>query len=218
MPFFLHDHENHFPSPARTRKDGLLAIGSNLHTDTLIKAYSIGTFPWFNEGDPIMWYHPDPRCILFPEKIKISHSMRSTLRNKNYSFTVNKAFYQTIKNCRITPRKGPTGESTWISDDIEKAYSALFEAGKALSAETWYNGELVGGLYGVHIGKVFFGESMFSKVNNASKYALINFCRHLISIDTKLIDCQIYTPHIESMGAELIPRKEFLNLLEKLIE
>ena len=189
---YLSESSCEFPPPHTARLDGILAVGGNLNCNTLLDAYKLGTFPWFNEGDPILWYHPNPRFVLFPEKLNISHSMRSVLNKNNFRlpairnlhkqletvvlnishsmrsvlnknnfrFTCNKKFAQTIRNCRIAKRKGTTGENTWITDDIEKAYISLFEQGCAHSAETWYNGELVGGLYGVRLGKVFFGESM----------------------------------------------------------
>ena len=214
---YLSESSCEFPPPHTARLDGILAVGGNLNCNTLLDAYKLGTFPWFNEGDPILWYHPNPRFVLFPEKLNISHSMRSVLNKNNFRFTCNKKFAQTIRNCRIAKRKGTTGENTWITDDIEKAYISLFEQGCAHSAETWYNGELVGGLYGVRLGKVFFGESMYANVNNASKFAFIKMVELLKNNGIELIDCQIFTTHLESLGAEHISRDQFCTLLKKLI-
>lgn len=206
-----------FPSPHTANEDGLLAVGGNLNHETLIKAYTIGTFPWFNEGDPIMWFHPDPRMVVFPAKIKISHSMRNVINKNVYQFNFDTNFTQTIRNCRFAKRKGFTGESTWISDEIEAVYTGLFSKGYAHSAEAWQNGELVGGLYGVALGKVFFGESMFSNKNNASKFAFIKLAELLQQNGFELIDCQMHTSHLESLGGELISRNEFISLLKKFI-
>ena len=206
-----------FPAPHTARPDGILAVGGNLHLETLLQAYKFGTFPWFNEGDPILWYHPNPRFVLFPEKIIISHSMRNVLNRKEFVFLHNKNFAQTIRSCRLAKRKGVTGENTWITDEIEKAYICLFEKGHAHSAETWHNGKLVGGLYGVMLGKVFFGESMFSNESNASKFAFIKMVEFLKNKGVEMIDCQIFSNHLESLGAEHISREQFCTLLKKLI-
>ncbi|MDQ2718586.1 MAG: leucyl/phenylalanyl-tRNA--protein transferase [Bacteroidota bacterium] len=215
MAGFLLQNKNNFPNPDTADEDGLLAIGSNFDTGTLLKAYRRGIFPWFNEGKNIFWYHPDPRFVLFPEKLKISHSIRNVMNKKIFRFTVNKAFSEVIKNCKISVRKNQP--ETWITDEFEFAYNSLYQQGYACSAETWENNELVGGLYGVLIGKVFFGESMFSKTSNASKFAFIKWVEFLQKNKIELIDCQVYTQHLASFGAELIPRKIFINLLDKLI-
>lgn len=216
---FVHipKHNCDFPPPNTARLDGILAVGGNLNLNTLLKAYKIGTFPWFNEGEPILWYHPDPRFVIFPEKLIISHSMRNVLNKHCFRFTHNKNFAQTIRNCRIAKRKGATGENTWITDEIETAYTQLFEHGYAHSAEAWCNGELVGGLYGVRMGKVFFGESMYANVNNASKFAFIKMVELLKKNGIEVIDCQIYSTHLESLGAENISREQFCTLLKKFI-
>ncbi|MEO6818738.1 MAG: leucyl/phenylalanyl-tRNA--protein transferase [Ginsengibacter sp.] len=214
---YLSQHNCNFPSPEIAREDGILAVGGNLHLDTLLRAYKIGTFPWFNEGEPILWYHPNPRFVLFPENLVISHSMRNVINKHSFRFTHNKNFGQTIRNCRIAKRKGFTGENTWITDDIEIAYNRLFENGYAHSAEAWLNGELVGGLYGVMIGKVFFGESMYSNVPNASKFAFIKMVQLLMKNGVEVIDCQIFTPHLQSLGADYISREDFCALLKKFI-
>ena len=214
---YLSQNNVDFPPPHVTRPDGIHAVGGNLHCDTLLKAYKHGTFPWFNEGEPILWYHPNPRFVLFPEKVVISHSMRNVINKNIFHFTTNKNFVQTIHNCRIAKRKGFTGENTWITDEIEQAYFDLFERGYAHSAETWLNGELVGGLYGVLIGRIFFGESMYSNVDNASKFAFIKMVEHLKSKSIELIDCQIFSPHLQSLGGEYITREDFCAFLKKFI-
>ena len=204
-----------FPEINQADKNGLLAIGGNLSFGTLINAYKKGIFPWYNPGEIIQWYSPDPRFVLFPDKIKISHSMRNVLNKHLFKFSVDKAFAQVIHHCRIAKRNEVPG--TWISDEIEIAYNNLFEKGFAHSAEAWQNNELVGGLYGVLISKVFFGESMFANKSNASKFAFINWIKVLEKNSIELIDCQVYTPHLESLGAEFISRKEFNAILKKLI-
>jgi leucyl/phenylalanyl-tRNA---protein transferase len=215
MAEYILNNSSDFPPNNVADGDGLLAIGSNFNTGTLLKAYRRGIFPWYNEGELIFWYHPDPRFVLFPEKLTVSHSMRNVLNKHVFKFSFDKAFPQVIKNCRTKVRKGQAG--TWITDEFENAYNILFKEGFAHSAEAWENNQLVGGLYGVLIGKVFFGESMFSNKSNASKFAFIKWIEILQKNGIELIDCQSYTPHLESLGAELIPRNEFVRLLEKLI-
>jgi len=215
MPDFLLQNDNNFPDINSADENGLLAIGSNLNADTLLKAYQQGIFPWYMEGDLIFWYHPDPRFVLFPEKLKISHSMRNILNKNVFRFSVDKAFPHVIKNCRMAKRKNQPG--TWITDEFENAYNNLFSKGYAHSAEAWENNELVGGLYGVLIGKVFFGESMFSNKSNASKFAFIKWVDLLKKNGIELIDCQVYSSHLETLGAELISRNKFIGLLQKLI-
>ena len=196
-------------------EEGLVAVGGNLSPGTLLNAYSKGIFPWYNEGEIIQWYSPDPRFVLFPSNLIISHSMRNILNKNTFQFTVDKAFTQVVHNCRTAKRPGEVG--TWISDAIENAYTNLFKKGFAHSAEAWQNNKLVGGLYGVLLGKVFFGESMFANKSNASKFAFIKMVQALEKNGIQLVDCQVYTKHLESLGAELIPGKEFNNMLKKLI-
>jgi leucyl/phenylalanyl-tRNA--protein transferase len=215
MPEFLLNTSNDFPPFNTADEDGLLAIGSNFNTDTLLKAYRLGIFPWFIEGDLIFWYHPDPRFVLFPEKLMVSHSMRNVLNRHTFKFSFDKAFPRVIRNCRMAKRNNQPG--TWITDEFEIAYTNLFKEGFAHSAEAWENNVLVGGLYGVLIGKVFFGESMFSTKSNASKFAFIKWVEILQKNGIELIDCQSHTPHLESLGAEQIPRNEFVSLLKKLV-
>jgi leucyl/phenylalanyl-tRNA--protein transferase len=215
MPFFLLHEQNNFPDVELADDDGLLAFGSNLSIETLLKAYKKGIFPWYNENEPICWYSPNPRFVLFPDKLKISTSMKTVIKNRTFRFSVDKNFADVIKNCRMVKRKGDPG--TWITDEIEKAYLTLFKNGFAHSAEAWHNKELAGGLYGVKLGKVFFGESMFSSQSNASKFAFIKYVQLLQEKGVEIIDCQVYTPHLESLGAEFISRKDFTRLLKKLV-
>ena len=214
MPFFLPGNQNNFPDVELADEDGLLAFGSNLSIETLLEAYKKGIFPWYNENEPICWYSPNPRFVLFPGKLKISSSMKTVIKNGMFKFSVDKNFADVIKNCRLAKRKGEPG--TWITDEIEKAYFTLFGNGFAHSAEAWHNKQLAGGLYGVQIGKVFFGESMFANQSNASKFAFIKYVQLLQEKGVEIIDCQVYTPHLESLGAEFISRKDFTKLLKKL--
>ena len=200
-----------FPPIEQADEDGLLAIGGDLSTPRLLLAYQQGIFPWFNEGEPICWWCPDPRFVLFPAELKISKSMKSILNGNTFQFKCNTHFTTVMQNCKTISRKGQDG--TWISPAMQKAYAHLHELGHAHSAEAWLNGELVGGLYGIRMGKVFFGESMFSRVANASKFAFINYIHLLQKENFRLVDCQIHSAHLESLGARMIPRKEFSTLL-----
>ncbi len=202
-----------FPPVHKAGEDGLLAIGGDLSIERLLLAYKSGIFPWYNANEPILWWCPDPRFVLFPEKLKVSKSMRPVLQNGKFRFTINKAFETVIQNCKTIARKDQQG--TWIQPEVQKAYTELHSLGFAHSAETWLNGELAGGLYGIRIGNIFFGESMFSKISNASKFAFINYVGQLQKENVQLIDCQVYTEHLESLGAEMIARKKFIELLNK---
>ncbi|MEP7250867.1 MAG: leucyl/phenylalanyl-tRNA--protein transferase [Ginsengibacter sp.] len=215
MPFFITGSDSIFPSVELAHKDGLLAIGGDLSYDRLTDAYKKGIFPWNNADEPICWYCPDPRFVLYPADLKVSRSMQTVLNKKKFTFSVDTAFTGVIHNCRNA--KGRRDEGTWITDEIEEAYTMLFKKGLAHSAETWMGGKLVGGLYGVQMGKVFFGESMFASEDNASKFAFINYVKKVENDGISLIDCQVYTPHLESLGATFISRKKFISLLEKLI-
>ena len=198
-----------FPKVDEATEDGLLAIGGDLKTERLILAYKTGIFPWFEDDQPILWWSPDPRFVLFPEKLKISKSMRQVLRNSDFIVTVNKDFYQVIKECSKAKREGQSG--TWITQSMIDAYIELHKLGYAKSVEVWQEEKLVGGLYGIDLGNnIFCGESMFSKVSNASKVAFITFIQNT---NYKLIDCQVYTNHLESLGAEDISRNEFISLI-----
>ena len=214
MSIFALDNELAFPPVHLAEPDGLLAIGGDLSPERLLMAYHMGIFPWY-EGEHILWWCPDPRFVLFPDKLKVSKSMQQLLRRHTFEFTINKAFSQVIDNCKTISRPGQDG--TWITPEVRKAYLRMHELGYAHSAESWCEGQLVGGLYGMRLGNVFYGESMFSKVTNASKYAFINYVQQLKKENVQLIDCQVYTDHLASLGAEMIPRKEFVKLLHQLI-
>ena len=214
MSIFALDNKLIFPPVHLSEPDGLLAIGGDLSPERLLLAYKNGIFPWY-EGEYILWWSPDPRCVLFPSELKVSHSMKQLLKKQHMEFTVNKAFAQVIKACKQINRNGQAG--TWITDEVEKAYMEMHTLGHAHSAEAWVNGELAGGLYGLRLGKVFFGESMFSNTTNASKFAFIKYTQQLQSESVEMIDCQVHTAHLESMGARMIARTEFLELLKKLI-
>ena len=200
-----------FPPVEAADENGILAVGGNLSTERLLLAYRSGIFPWYNEGEPILWWCPDPRFVLFPNELKVSKSMQTVLNNGKFRFTINRAFERVIQQCKTAYRKEQDG--TWISPAIENAYTQLHQLGHAHSAETWLNGELVGGLYGIRIGRMFFGESMFSKVSNASKFAFINYIQQLKKEGLALVDCQVYTAHLESLGARMITRERFMELL-----
>jgi len=191
--------------------DGLLALGGDLSPARLLEAYKRGIFPWFSEEDPPLWWCPDPRCVLYPDKIRVSHSMKPLLRKDVFQFRVNMDFEGVMRGCQNTPRPGQDG--TWITEDIIEAYTALHKMGVAHSAEAWQDGKLVGGLYGLRLGKVFFGESMFSSVSNSSKWVFIKWVEQLRGEGVQLVDCQVETEHLLSLGAELIPRGLFLEHL-----
>lgn len=213
MPLWVLDKKLSFPPVDTAEPDGLLAIGGDLSVERLLLAYRKGIFPWY-EGDHILWWCPDPRFVLFPDELKVSKSMKQVLKKKEYDFTINKDFEQVINNCKTITRKGQEG--TWITDEVKKAYTLLHKKGFAHSAEAWKDGKLVGGLYGIRLGKIFFGESMFSNESNASKFGFIKYIEYLKSEGVELIDCQVYTGHLESLGARMISRKAFVNLSEHL--
>ncbi len=208
---FLLSNDLVFPPVEMADEDGLLAIGGDLSTKRLLLAYQQGIFPWYSEQDPICWWCPNPRFVLFPDELKISRSMKRVLRSGPFGFTTNTAFAEVIRNCRTISRKDQDG--TWISAEVQNAYIRLHELGYAQSAEAWNNNELVGGIYGVRLGNIFFGESMFSRQTNASKFALARYVEQLKQEGVVLIDCQVYTLHLESLGARMIPRKDFMRLL-----
>jgi leucyl/phenylalanyl-tRNA---protein transferase len=214
MALFALDKELLFPPVHLSEPDGLLAIGGDLSTERLLLAYRNGIFPWY-EGQHILWWCPDPRFILIPDQLKVSKSMRQLLKREAFTFTTNKAFTAVVNNCKTISRRGQDG--TWITNEVKEAYTHLHQLGYAHSAEVWLNDELVGGLYGIRMGKVFFGESMFSKMSNASKYAFISYVELLKKEDVQLIDCQVYTEHLESLGACMMARPAFIQLLKTLI-
>lgn len=208
---FLLTKELFFPPVEKADEDGLLAIGGDLCTERLLLAYRSGIFPWYNENEPICWWSPDPRFVLYPDELKVSKSMHTVLQNGRYHFTINKTFERVIQNCKTVARPGQDG--TWISSAMQEAYITLHKFGYAHSAETWQERELVGGLYGIRLGNLFFGESMFSLESNASKFAFINYVRQLQKENVQLIDCQLHTNHLESLGARMIHRELFTQIL-----
>lgn len=197
-----------FPPAERADGDGLLAVGGDLSPERLLLAYQNGIFPWYNPGDPILWWSPDPRMILYPNEVHVSRRMMSVMKSKQFSVSLDKNFTGVITQCQIQPRKGQEG--TWITKEMKEAYIQLHRLGYAHSVEVWQGNMLAGGLYGVSLGRCFFGESMFTKVSNASKVALITLADILHRLQFGFIDCQVYSPHLESLGAIGISRKRFL--------
>jgi len=211
MPIYRLSKELLFPPPHRARPDGLLAVGGDLSMERLLLAYSMGIFPWFSRNDPILWWSPDPRMVLFPGEFRASRSLRRAVRAGNLDVTLDQAFDDVIRECARIPRMGQDG--TWITPEMEVSYRELHRAGFAHSVECWRDGELVGGLYGISLGASFFGESMFSRVSNASKIALYHLVQLSLKWEFEFIDCQVYTEHLESLGAREIPRGQFLKWL-----
>jgi leucyl/phenylalanyl-tRNA--protein transferase len=198
-----------FPDVSEATIDGLLAVGGDLSTDRLLCAYSNGIFPWFEDEEPLLWWSPDPRFVLFPQDLKISKSMKQVLKRGQFNVTENKAFRDVVENCAFAKREGQYG--TWITDDMIEAYIKLNKLGYAKSIEVWENNDLVGGLYGIDLGNsVFCGESMFAKVSNACK---VGFITYVQNSDYKLIDCQLHTKHLESLGGKQMSRSDFLKFL-----
>lgn len=200
-----------FPHPSTAMDDGLLAVGGTLSRERLLLAYTYGIFPWYNPGESILWWHPDPRFVIFTDSIKVSKSMRSYFNKEKYRVTFDTCFQDVMLQCKTVPRDGQQG--TWISGEFIDAYTDLHEIGLGHSVEVWEGDELIGGLYGVSLGNVFFGESMFSKRSNSSKFALITLAKILRRRGFSIIDCQMPTDHLKSMGGEFISRKQFLHLL-----
>lgn len=209
--FFLSDRLE-FPDVETANSEGLLAVGGDLSSERLMYGYKNGIFPWFNEDSLILWWSPDPRMVLFPEKIKISNSMQKILKGNQFQLTMNTCFEEIVTRCASIKRKGQQG--TWITYNMKRAYLKLHEKGYAKSYEVWEDSQLVGGLYGIDLGHVFCGESMFSTVSNASKFAFIKLAQELGKKNYSLIDCQLYTDHLASLGAEEIPRKKFVKILK----
>ncbi len=209
-------HEFSFPpvTQALRSPNGLLAAGGDLSAARLVEAYRRGIFPWFSEGEPILWWSPDPRMVLFPGEFKLSHSLRKTLRKGNHEVRMDTAFEQVMRAC-AAPREDSLG--TWIHEEMIGAYCELHRLGYAHSIETWMGGQLAGGLYGIALGRMFYGESMFSRRTDASKIALAHLAAQLKRWDFGMIDCQMNTPHLASLGAREIPRKEFIARLQELI-
>lgn len=213
MPIYRLTDDLIFP-PVSGAEDGIVAVGGDLLPERLMIAYHSGIFPWYSPGEPIIWWSPDPRFVLFPDKIHIARSMRRVLNSSRLKVTFNQAFEEVIEACKKTPREGQNG--TWITDEMQLAYIRLYELGHAKSVEVWEDEKLVGGMYGVDLGKVFCGESMFSTVSNASKLALIRFIEDFKHRGGLLFDCQVHSDHMVSMGAEEVPRDEFLQFLDRL--
>lgn len=213
---YLND-DTPFPPVERALRapDGLLAAGGSLAPHRLLEAYRRGIFPWFNEGDPVLWWSPDPRTVLFPGEFKISRSLRKSLRREIFEIRTDTAFERVMRAC-AAPRKGQAG--TWVGEDMIAAYVSLHRMGVAHSVEAWSEGDLVGGLYGVGIGRMFYGESMFSRKNDASKVALAHLAAQLQRWNIGMIDCQMHTPHLASLGARQLPRAEFIERLRELVQ
>jgi len=210
------DSGDPFPEVERAlaEPNGLLAAGADLSLPRLLEAYRNGIFPWFSHDQPILWWSPDPRMVLFPAELKVSRSLARTLRNARYEVHADTAFDAVVEGCR-QPRRGESG--TWITEEMAEAYGTLHRAGFAHSVETWLDGKLVGGLYGVALGRAFFGESMFARVSDASKVALVALARQLQHWGFGVIDCQMNTAHLASLGAREIPRAEFTRRLRELV-
>jgi leucyl/phenylalanyl-tRNA--protein transferase len=212
MPvYWLPEDELVFPPLEWAEPNGLLAAGGDLSTERLLFAYRNGLFPWYGDESPILWWSPDPRFVLFPDELKVAKSMRPYFNQRKFEWTIDRNFSSVIKNCRHAPRHGQDG--TWITEEMTQAYIQLHKEGYAHSVEVWQEGELVGGLYGIALGKIFFGESMFAKASNASKFGFIALVRWLKEQGFFLIDCQQATPHLASLGARSIPRDEFVRML-----
>lgn len=212
MPIFLLDEEPGFPPAELANEEGIIAVGGDLSSMRLVNAYAGGIFPWFSQGEPIIWWSPDPRLVLFPGELHISRSMQKLLGKNPFTLTCDRDFEQVIENCR-QPRK--TQKTTWITHEMKEAYIQLHQLGFAHSLEVWQQEKLVGGFYGVSLGSSFFGESMFSKVANASKFGFIKFAARLFELGFTMIDCQVPTEHLKTLGACEIPRIKFLALLQQ---
>ncbi len=202
-----------FPPVSETSPEGILAFGGDLSTERLQLAYKSGIFPWFEDDEPILWWSPNPRMVLFLDELKVSKSMRKIINRNQFQVTFNQNFEEVIVNCQKINRSGQNG--TWITKEMIEAYCTLHEQGFAKSVEVWQNKELVGGLYGIDLGHVFCGESMFSKVSNASKVAFISLVNHLKNENYRLLDCQVYNEHLESLGCREISRDDFMRMLKK---
>lgn len=213
MPVFSLSHKLAFPPVHLATEEGLLAVGGDLRPERLLLAYKNGIFPWFNPGEPILWWSPDPRLVLFPKELHISRSLGRVLRKERFQVTFNTRFRQVITACAHATR--PTGEGTWITAEMEDAYCCLNDLGYAHSVETWLDGKLVGGLYGIALGRCFFGESMFTETSNASKVAFVTLVKRLEALNFEIIDCQVHTQHLVSLGAREIPRKMFIRHIQK---
>ncbi len=213
FPYFDEDAFFQFPSVDTATEEGIVAAGGNLSPGMLLSAYRQGIFPWYSDGEPVLWWSPDPRLVLYPDKLHISRSMMKKFRKNPFTYSVDTEFEQVMRSCGSVKRKGQ--DSTWITKDMIEGYVRLHDLGYAHSVEVWKDGSLAGGLYGISLGSVFFGESMFANVADASKAGYILLVRALERLGFTLIDCQVYTPHLVSLGAEEISRREYLNELSK---
>jgi leucyl/phenylalanyl-tRNA---protein transferase len=214
MPaIWLSPTDIYFPKPEYFDTPDVVAVGGDLSPERLLLAYSLGIFPWFSENEPILWWSPDPRMVLFPDELKVSKSMRPYFNQNKFQVTYNTDFQRVMRSCMLNQRKGQDG--TWINDDMIMSYTVLHEQGYALSVEVWQEGDLVGGLYGISIGRIFFGESMFTIVPNASKFGFITLVKKLKELDFLMIDCQQETRHLTSMGGRPISRNMFYEILRK---
>lgn len=217
MPvFWLPEDTMIFPDPMLANSEGILAIGGDLSAERLLLAYRMGIFPWFNPDDPIVWWSPDPRFVLFPDELKVAKSMRPYFNNQKFQLSFDTQFEEVMRHCQQSKRKGQDGD-TWITEDMIGGYCSLHDLGYAHSVEVWQEGILVGGLYGIAMGKCFFGESMFTKVANASKFGFISLVHRLQAQGYELIDCQQHTKHLESLGARALKRPHFLDLLQQYV-
>lgn len=216
FPWLSEEERFPFPPPSTADMQGIVAMGGNLSPGMLLSAYEQGLFPWYNQGEPIFWWSLDPRFVLYPENLKISKSMKKLFKKKNWTFSLDQAFPQVIRNCQRVPRGGQQG--TWITGEMEESYIELHRLGYAHSAEIWEGETLVGGLYGVSLGRVFFGESMFAHESNSSKAAFIQLTTLLKGLGFPFIDCQQHTAHLESLGAEDVSRERFLEELEEALD
>jgi len=213
MSVFLLSEKISFPSPHLASKEGLLAVGGDLNQQRLLLAYRMGIFPWFADDDPILWWSPDPRLVLYPDEIRVSRTLKKIIKKEMFQMTIDSAFDQVIKSCaQIRIEKN---EGTWIVQEMVDAYSRLHESGFAHSVEAWHQGKLAGGIYGISLGRCFFGESMFSRVSNASNVALVRLVEHLRASSFDMLDCQVTTDHLIRFGAREIPRTVFLKRLKK---
>ena len=216
MPVFLLSDDIAFPSPHLAPKEGLLAVGGDLTQKRLLMAYRMGIFPWFSNNQPIMWWSPDPRLVLFPDEIRISRTLKKIIKKKVFHVTMDSAFDQVINQCAQVRLQN--NQATWIVEEMIDAYCKLHEFGYAHSVEAWHQGELAGGIYGISLGRCFFGESMFTQVSNASNVALVKLVEYLLSLSFDMIDCQIVTEHLIRFGAKEIPRARFLEKLNASLE
>ena len=216
MSVFLLSDKLVFPPPALAERDGLLAIGGDLSDERLILAYRMGIFPWFSDGDPILWWSPDPRLVLYPSELKVSRSLEKVIRKRTFRISMDAAFETVIGEC-ISVR-AEKKEETWITDEMRDAYCRLHDLGYAHSVEVWFDEDLAGGLYGVSLGRCFFGESMFTRITNASKIALVALTRHLAASRFEIIDCQVKTDHLLRFGARLVPREDFLRQIARAVD